>query len=213
MYKKDGIKIITISSFVLVLCLLIISLSTYALFSQSILVETHLQAGVLSAKLERTNLKYNDLNEEGLLVDLENEERIDFTKTNQKENNIFGLSQNKYIVPGSYFEATMVLTNEGNVAFDYWLEINVKEGSDTSLLNQIKVTVSTIVDEEIITITYLDNLIEIGSKLKPIDSVMNHESKTFIIKIEFVNNEDNNSAMEEEVNFDLTVYAVQKVNK
>lgn len=214
MYKRNGIKIIFLSSFVLVLCLLIISLGTYGLFSQEVKIESHLQAGTLNVKLERTCLKYNNLNENGLLEELENKERVDFTKTTSDDKNIFDLSNTDYIVPGSYYEATMLLTNEGDVAFDYWIKIDLKDGFDSHLRNQIKVTVLTYQDGiEIETIGYLDDNLEVGNESLPLDSILVGEHKSFIVKVEFIHSSMNNSAMEEEVNFDLTVYAVQKTNK
>lgn len=212
MYKRDGIKIISLSSFVLVLCLLVISLGTYSLFSQTISAKTHLQAGVLDAKLERTNLKYNELDSFGLLVDVENSERKDFTNTNVNEENIFGVKDGNYIVPGSYYEATMLLTNEGDVAFDYWLEVSLKDGFNTDLKGQIKVTVTTYEEgKEIESISYLKDGLEVGSEILPLDSLLVDESEKFKVKIEFEHSDMNNYAMEEEIEFDLIVYAVQRL--
>lgn len=214
MFKKDSYKIVGMSSFIFVLCLLIITIGTYSLFSQTVIIDTHLQAGNLEIKLERINLKYNELDEKGLFVTYENKEIKDFTNTNNENENIFNLNNKKYIVPGSYLEATMRLTNNGNVSFDYWLAIKVKEGLDSNLKGQIKVTVITYIDDiEVESTSYLKNDLEIGNETLPLDTVLVNESKTFKVKVEFIHSSLNNSAMEEEVNFDLTVYAVQNTNK
>lgn len=214
MFKKDGYKVVGLSTFILVLCLLIISLGTYSLFSQTVFIDTHLKAGTLEVKLERTNLKYNELNDEGLLIEHENKEVKNFTKTNTLTDNIFDISPNNCIVPGNYFEATMLLTNNGDVAFNYWLSIKLKEGLDSNLKGQIKVTVITYINgNEVESVGYLKDGLEIGSESLPLDTVLVNESETFKVKVEFIHSSMNNSAMEEEVNFDLTVYAVQNTNK
>lgn len=214
MFKREGVKILFLSSFIMVLCLLIISLGTYSLFSNTTKVSTHLKAGVLNVELKRTNLVYNELDQDGFLVLNENNEIKDFTKSNYITGNIFDISNDDVIVPGSFYEAKMVLTNNGNVAFDYWIEVNLKEELDTSLEKQIKITVFTYVDKiEIETSCFLKEGLLIGTEQIPLDSVLIGEEKTFTIRAEFIDSNLNNLAMEEEVNFDLTVYAVQKVNK
>lgn len=214
MFRRNGYSIVLMSSIILVLCLLVISLGTYSLFSQTVSVKTHLRAGVLETKLERINLKYNKLNSLGLLEDYENIDNVDFTNTSSTNKNIFDLSNDVLLVPGNYYEATMVLSNEGDVAFNYWLEIIVQEEVKTSLSQQIKIVVTTYQEEgEVEKTSFLNEGLLIGSELLPLDEVLVNEEKTFKVRIEFIHSDMNNSAMEEEVNFDLTVYAVQKVNK
>ena len=214
MYKGKGIHLVLISSFILTLCLLIITLGTYALFSEKVVITTHLKAGTLDIKLIRDNLKYNVLDDKGMLLDIQNNQDKDFTNTNTKSDNIFDLNDNVKLVPGNYYEATMILKNTGDVAFDYWLEINLTKGSNTNLSKQIKITVKSYENtNEKEYIRYLNEGIEIGNEKLPLDSVFVNEEKTFKVKVEFIHDNMNNSAMEEEVNFDLTVYAVQKTNK
>lgn len=214
MYKGRGIHLVIISSFIATLCLLIISLGTYALFSETIIVSTHLKAGTLDVSLFRENLKYNELDTSGVLINLEDNERKNFTNTSTKDDNIFNLNDNVKLVPGNYYEATMSLENSGDVAFDYWLEINLTKGDNTNLSKQIKVTVT--INENGIEkeyIRFLNEGVQIGNEKLPIDSVFVNDKRSFKVRVEFVHDIMNNSAMEEEVNFDLTVYAVQKVNK
>ena len=64
---KNKIKILFISYAVILLCTCFIVTGTYALFTDSAKVTNHLKAGNLDIRLERVNLEYQVLNEEGYL--------------------------------------------------------------------------------------------------------------------------------------------------
>ena len=132
-------KRILITSFsVIILCLCILVGVSYSLFTDSEQVTNHLKSGELDITLERTNLEYVTLNEQGYLEVKENTEVIDFTNTT--EENIFGLDQEELMAPGSYYIATLKLNNNGSVAFDYSFEIVLSEVAN-DFANQLKVYV------------------------------------------------------------------------
>ncbi len=137
--KKEK-RVLLVSCSIIMICLCIIAGMAYALFTDSVSVGNHLQAGNLDATLTRTNLKYCVLNSEGVLQVHTNSEEQNFTESTRDENNIFGISSEGIkIVPGSYFEADMEVGNNGNTAFDYKVRLALF-GETTELAKQLKVT-------------------------------------------------------------------------
>lgn len=184
-------------------CIAMIVVGTYALFTDSVDLSNHLQAGTLKVKLERTNLKWAKLDSAGYLETGEDAATKDFTEPTT--DNIFGIGEDVLVVPGAYYQATLKLTNNGSVAFDYTVKIVLKSNSN-ALAEQLIVTV----DGDAATAKALsagENVVSSGS----LDKTDSNRSKEFTIKIEFADVEDNNDAQELTVNFDLVVVAVQKV--
>ena len=208
---KNKIKILFISYAVILLCTCFIATGTYALFTDSAKVTNHLKAGNLDIKLERVNLEYQVLNEEGYLEKYLNQDRVNFTGLVGK--NIFGLdSKNILVVPGSYFEAKLEIKNNGNVAFEYRCEI---------ILNQ---AVNELSKQVVVTITDSNNAVSImnlsdisnGYTFKLGEMNNNVLTDSFTIRLEFLDDAknnvevDNNLAKNQELSFDLVVEAVQK---
>ena len=136
----------------------------------------------------------------------ENKEEVDFS--NETTKNVFDISDSTLIVPGSSYEATMQITNNSDVAFGYWLEIILSDDSDVELASQLKVKVVT--NSKTIEKS-LENL-EIGSETNNIGVLAKSSISEFIITVTFDQEIDNNPAMNQKVNFDLVVHAVQVVN-
>ena len=206
MQKK--IKLLFVSYLVILLCTVLIVGGTFSLFTDSVSVKNHLQAGTLDVKLVRTNLEYTKINEEGYLEVIKDNEQYDFT--NEVDKNIFGLdSNNLQIIPGSYFSTTLELINNGNVAFEYSIIIILNtEGNE--LANQLEVE---IIDAENNKISKKLSELSNGKELlfKEMNSVLNKE--IFNVKITFLDDINNNKAKEQAIDFDLVVNAVQKTNK
>lgn len=183
----------------IMLCVALIAVGTYALFSDSLTVKNHLQAGTLQVKLERTALKWAELdNSTGYMKEGSNTNVVDFTQATNE--NIFGIAADTKIVPGCFYEATLKLTNSGSVAFDYAVDI-VLDGISNALAEQLNVTVDT-VDKGALSVG--TTTVASGALAK------NEATRTFVVKIEFVNNNDiNNDAQALLVNFDLIVTAIQ----
>ena len=198
MYTK---KILAISCAIILLCTTIILGASYALFNETISVGNHLQAGNLDASLARTNLKYAVLDTDGVLKTYEDGEDEDFTGNTSK--NIFGLTGDQKIVPGSYFEAEMNLANNGTVAFDYEVEIKLL-GQSNKFAEQLKVTITTSEGAETLMLSEIDGKLVISEGRLVLNS-----SITFTVKIEFVDGAANNDAQNQTCAFDLVVTAVQ----
>lgn len=206
MQKK--FKVLFISYIVILFCTVLIVGGTFSLFTDSVKVVNHLQAGSLDVELIRTNLEYTKINELGYLEVVKDNDNFDFT--NKVDANIFGISDdNLKIIPGSYFNVTLDLINKGNVAFEYSVKfvLNCKENELIKQLNveiidqngNIKVKrFNEFIEDETILIGEMDNF---------------NNKETFNIKITFLDLEENNIAKDENLSFDLVVKAVQKINE
>ena len=206
MQKK--FKVLFISYIVILFCTVLIVGGTFSLFTDSVKVVNHLQAGSLDVELIRTNLEYTKINESGYLEVVQDNDNFDFT--NKVDANIFGISDdNLKIIPGSYFNVTLDLINKGSVAFEYSVKfvLNCKENELIKQLNveiidqngNIKVKrFNEFIEDETILIGEMDNF---------------NNKETFNIKITFLDLEENNIAKDENLSFDLVVTAVQKINE
>ena len=143
-------RVLLLSASMILLCMCVIVGATYALFTDTETVKNHLQAGNLDVKFERTNLEYTILNDDGMMILKSFEEDVDFTETNLAQANIFGITDNNRIVPGSYVEAELKVSHDrdqddnvpdSNVAFDYKVFIQLDKNSYNDLADQLYVTV------------------------------------------------------------------------
>ena len=194
---------------IIAICISTITAMTYSLFTDTVSVTNHLKAGTLDVDLTRTNLEYCVIGPDGLLTVYTVSDEYDFTQPTG--DNIFGLdSADVKVVPGCYFETTLELANNGNLACVYSVEVELKSG-DEDLAEQL-----------LVTMTYPDNS-KVSKYLSELtqgdafNSVMTASATTqqFKVRVEFVDDvkqgvsHDNDDAQGKEVIFDLTVSAVQ----
>lgn len=201
---------------VLYICIALLLLTSvtvgmsYALFTDSVEVQNHLEAGTLDVTLMRTSLEYTMLNEEGYLVK-ETAGELDLTKATEK--NVFGLdSTTTKIVPTSYFDAKLAIGNNGNVAFDYSVEIKLiteNEEVANELAKQLKVTITN--DAGVVVAEYMlsDLYGTANCEVKAGHMKANETEHNFGVKVEFVNSSTNNDAKSQTAKFDLYVKATQ----
>lgn len=188
-------RVLLISCSVIMLCLCIIAGMSYALFTDSVTVSNHLQAGNLHITLTRTELQYSILSVNGELDTITVEEDLDLTTSTDDECNVFGIDSNDVrIVPGSYFDAELEIKNDGNTAFNYSVSIKRLDGT-MDLADQLKVIV-THPDgsrtEKMLSELTGDLSIAAG-RMKKTDSV-----QTFRVRVEFVNDADYNVSHDED---------------
>jgi predicted ribosomally synthesized peptide with SipW-like signal peptide len=177
---------------------------TYALFTDTVSVKNHLQAGNLDVSLKRTMLTYSVLDENGVLKTETVDQDYDFTETTEK--NIFGLeSENLKIVPGSFFEATLQLDRHDSVAFNYSVELRQLEGS-SDLANQIDVTVKK---SDGTTVTKKLSEFANGETISMGSMDGTDTTEAFVVRVEFKDDANNNAAKLQTVTFDLIVKAEQ----
>ena len=214
-------RALLVSAAVILLAMSIIVGMTWALFTDTETVSNHLQAGDLSITFKRTELTKTTLNDSGYLVELPADTTV-VNFSNPTDENVFALTTDdegnvtEKVVPGSKFVATMVIENNSDVAFGYWVEIVCTDkttGED--LAKQLKVTVNTGNDD----VSTINDGLKVGSDTDFIDVLTVGTDGTFIVTVEFVDDgysfEDgvlgstNDAAERENVSFDLVVYAIQ----
>ena len=204
-------RILLSSCSVIVACMAVVIGMTWALFTDSLSVKNHLQAGDLSISLRRTNLEYCVLGADGKLAVNTIEEDLDFTEAS--ENNIFGIdAQNMLIVPQSYFTAEMELINKGNVAFTYDVAIKL-EGAADKLAGQLEITVTGPNGSQTIILDQSkesEKILYSGEMLKETTT----NAQKFTVTVKFLDDKttsgiNNNLAQGQNAIFDLTVTATQ----
>lgn len=197
----------------IMLCMATVVVGTYALFTDKVTLNNHLQAGTLEISLVRTKLTKTELTADGYLKTNTDTETTDFSSTNTTNENVFGITDGTLVVPGSSYQADLKLTNGGSVAFTYLVELKIIEGGSTALADQLIITAGK--SEAAATPKKLSDvangLIFDGELAAP-----THETNTavnFFVKVEFVNDTEtdaNNAAKNGEVKFDIVVSAFQK---
>ncbi len=207
-YRK---RVLLVSAALILLCFTIIAGMSWALFTDTETLHHHLKAGDLDITLTRTNLATKSLNRTtGFLVEAESPADVDFSNTNK---NVFDLTDESLIVPGSQYEAELRIENKSDVAFRYWLEIDFLGGSGM-LANQLKVTVTTFGGE--VKEAWLRNGFLVGSENEPISILAKGGAQLFTVKVEFVDDRQtntdftNNDVMNDNAKFDIVIHAVQE---
>ena len=226
-------RVLLLSASMILLCMCVIVGATYALFTDSVTVKNHLMAGNLDLKFERTNLEFTVLNNDGLMVKHVYRDDVDFTEIDTSNGNIFGITNDDKIVPGSYVKADLKISHDrdgdvditngngdSNVAFNYQVYISLTGGNDTDLADQLYVTVTDKngnVVNNIENVVLSDNMFNVASSdyicVLQRNNVILSQADEFTVKVEFKNVLDNgatnNLAQNEKVSFDLIVEAQQ----
>lgn len=198
---RSKIRALLVSSITVMLCVALLVCGTYALWSKQTTLETHLVAGKLDLKLERTKLTKTVLDTDGYLAETTDNTVIDLTSASDA--NVFGITDGELIVPASSYEAELKITNTGDVAFKYDIVIKLGTEIDEHLKEQLKVSVDNGEGKA------LSEFDEANGEVVVSKSVVKSGNSTFAIKIEFEDLDTNNDAMEERADFDLVVKAVQ----
>lgn len=201
----------------LMLCLALVAGGTYALFSDQVTLDNHLQAGTMDITLKRVKLTKGELdNSTGFIKSVTNEEEIDFSKPydsndpNAKNKNVFDITDGALIVPGCWYTADMKLINNSDVAFGYWLEIVFDDKVDLTLAKQLKITVTTADQTKSISKMLNESAGLIGDDEHLIEVLPKTGSALFEITVEFCDLDDaNNDAKSKSFDFDVVVHAVQ----
>lgn len=181
---------------------------TYALFSDSVEVTNHLQAGTLELGLTRTKLvKSVPDATTGMPTKTEDATVRDFSAATSE--NVFGIGDEK-IAPGSWYEVEMHVTNEGTVAFNYQVAIKLDAATTDENLEfakQLTVYVNGATEGTKLSDCKIENgKIIVSDKLVK----KNTTDEKFTVKIVF-NSLAGNATQGKEVTFDLIVLAEQYV--
>lgn len=186
---------------------------TFALFTEDHKITNHMQAGTLKIDLTRTRLRSTVLDNKGDLVVVEDPSAVPFSGKNynaEEHPNLFDIDESVYLVPSCWYEATLMITNNSNIAFTSSVDIVFDDlASKNALSEQLILTVMDL-DGTIKDSRKLSAVPEGGLALPSFDTVSSR-SFSFIVKIEFENLENtvNNKAQGQNVYFDLVVKATQ----
>lgn len=205
-----------------------VTLSTFAVFSDTSNISNHIIAENIDVTLKRTNLEYTYYND-GSVSTKTDDTIYSFSGDEHNDDSIFADIKEdehdvQYFAPSLYRTATMELSTESNVAYTYTLGFKFTEGFEQSedLGKQIKVTVTP---KDLTSTSFTLNELTSEKKIEGQDGAgltifKASGSTTFDVKIEFLNDADPNSGLEvgdnnkaegKEVKFDMTVYAVQSL--
>lgn len=210
-----NVKKLVLAMLSIMLCMTTVVVGTFALFTDNVKVTNHLQSGTLEVTLERESATRLILDTDGYLVE-KSVGAQDFSGATGE--NLFGLEGGDKIVPGSELTANMKISNNSTVAFGYYVKVvlSTDDGkvSDDILAKQLKITIN---GDRVMSAKLSDGLV-VGGEDDFIASVGVGESKTFSVKVEFVNDAtdtsiNNNDAMAREVYVDFIVCAVQQLTK
>ena len=209
----NRIRALVTSSAIILLCITIVFGMSYALFTDTQKVTNHLKAGDLRITLTRTELTKTTLNAEGKLV-TSGPDTNPKNFSNPTDENVFDIVKDEKIVPGTKYVAKMLIENNSDVAFGYWIEIVCSDKTNGEhLAKQIKATVNTGSDASAFV---NDGLVVTGANGGYVGELKVGNSAEFTVTIEFLdsfakeNNIDHNDlAQGESLSFDLIVHAVQ----
>ena len=197
----------------IMLCMATVVVGTYALFTDKVTLNNHLQAGTLEISLVRTKLTKTELTADGYLETNTVTTPTNFSSTNTTNENVFGITDGTLVVPGSSYQADLKLTNGGSVAFTYLVELKIIEGGSTALADQLIITAgkseATATPKKLSDVA--NGLIFDGELAAPTPET--NTAVNFFVKVEFVNDTEtdaNNAAKNGEVKFDIVVSAFQK---
>ena len=199
-------RALIVSGSIILLCTAVIAGMTWALFTDTETVHTHLQAGELDITLQRTKLVSTYLTPQGFLETKTDDTVKDFSNGNNENENVFDLTT--VIVPQSKYVADMQIKNNGNVAFLYWIEIQYNGTADIDLAKQLEIIVKTDDDNA----DFLINGLKVGSVDDPVGILAVGEDAAFTVSVEFLDSDDNDAAKCQSLDFDLIVHAVQVTN-
>ncbi len=206
------IRTLALSMIVLCISCTVIVGGTFALFSDTDTVSNHLSAGSLAVGLSRTEYSEYVLGEDGFMTGPTlNTDKVDLVKNNDVLFNMVNA------VPSSWYQATVLVANNGSTAFDYGVRIlwNTKgdaTAEQITFAEQIRITVtSDKINNEEHSVSFMlsecaNNVVSLGYMLKGADP------ESFTIKAEFIDDENNNAAMRVTLDFDMQVFATQKVS-
>jgi hypothetical protein len=188
-----------------------VTAASFALFTDKVHMTNHLQAGTLDISLKRTYLSWTGLDEDGYPEVDDSNEVVPFSGDTQR--NVFDWSSSTRFAPGCQYEATMEIASAGNVAFGWYIEIKLADGTAANnFSNQIYVYVTTKNEQgqDVVVKKQLSQGNVVGSVEAPIGKLgPNDTAQTFKVKIAFESDTNDNDAQGLQTSFDLIVYATQ----
>jgi predicted ribosomally synthesized peptide with SipW-like signal peptide len=212
------IKSITFALIALLLSMMLLIAGTYALFSDSATMKTHLQAGTLDAQLLRKGYTTQTLDSRGYLQTETHTDSpyldvsaLPADPTASDYVNVFGMDLSDRIAPTATMSADMQIKNNGSVAFIYEIEIVAVTGAGADLLDQLalSITIGGKTHKVDAGVLVLKGTPDSQGRVSADWHVAAGTAKDFTVTVSFADLANNNDAQDQTVVFDLIVRAVQ----
>lgn len=202
-------RIFALAMALIVCCFAFTIGATYGLYDETISMQNHLSAGTLKAALVRQKLTTVNLDDSGNLKSTVDDTAKDFTADTQ--DNIFGLTEGMTVAPGSSFTAEMNIKNSGDVAFYYYVEVFFNSVvSDATFASMLKLTAES--EKHVKQEALIKDGLTLGDGETGLGIVEAGGAETFTVKLEFLDDANNNKAEGKFVLFDLRIHAVQRIS-
>lgn len=210
--KKIGLA--AMAALALALCVSVLLLTTYALFSDTVETDNHLSAGTLKIGLYQTSMTGNQIDTGGTFGDYSESIPSGGRDLKTYDGKVFNIEN---ACPGIYREAAFEVRNGGiSTAFGLTLEIvnaaaDVQgDAASSALLSQMRITVSWGTDgSETFLLSEEEKTVDLGTVTLPENMAENAVLSSFKVKAEFLNTAENNGAQGGSVSFDIRVTATQ----
>ena len=200
-----------VSFIILALCMMLTVGATYSLYVDSIVLPTEIGTGQMDITLKRSLLTAMVLDDEGYLAEYQNAEEIDFS--NETTEQIFDIETTDKIVPGCNYEAGITISNASDVAYKYWIEVEIISELSEELASHLSLAYFESTQEAPIE-KYFDEAAEtkkfsLGSKAVPLGTLAKNGSRVFSLTFEFSAADGNTFNALETIKFNITVMAEQ----
>ncbi len=203
------IRAVMLSMVTVCLCLALVIGGTYALFSDQVTVQNHLQAGKLEVGLFRVGYTANELTEDGVLSEGETDkERLELTDTTTEDITLFSVTD---AVPGCWYRVDLEVANNGNIAFNYGVRMIWDRESATP--EQVKFAGQMQITVEVGDVQKAQFFLSDAAAAEDIDlgSIFaKGEAQQFTVTAKFMDSDENNDVQKISLEFDLQVFATQK---
>ena len=214
------INALLLSAVTILMSVTLMVVGSFALFTDTVTIQNSLQAGKLEVTLIRASVVTTKLNASGVTETATDDVDKDFEELANES--VFGFGEEDMLVPGIYSEAAFVIANNSDVAFGYYVKVELDDAENVKLAEQMKVSVVTGLtvsgDETNYTCATNDSVksfdkmlsegLTVGAENSFIGTVAVGEKQGFSIRLTFDEN-----ATEEYMNlstaFKVTIYAIQ----
>ena len=135
------INALLLSAVTILMSVTLMVVGSFALFSDTVTIQNSQQAGELKVTLIRASVVTTNLNASGVTETATDD--ADKTFEELKNESVFGFSDEDMLIPGMYSEASFVIANESDVAFGYYVKVELDDENNVKLAEQMKVSVVT----------------------------------------------------------------------
>jgi len=135
------INTLLLSAVTLLMSVTLMIAGSFALFTDTVTIQNSLQAGELKVTLVRASVTTSVLQDNGVVENVT--DGADKSFADLATESVFGFAEDDKLVPGIYSEAAFVIANESDVAFGYYVKVELDDAENVKLAEQMNVTIVT----------------------------------------------------------------------